>query len=127
MKKWEEYEYNVPLPDNLGHLRALVKEIDEQLLTAKQRTDAVEAARLQTQAWERAELEQQHKDFQAKQQEFFDDCREDIGYDDVLTEDGCKKLESFASELAEDESLANHHETLVSLFDMFQALLKHVK
>lgn len=125
MKPWEEYQYNNdPYPSFQAIKRELLDEIDNTPMTKAQREEAGKAA--VQKARDRCEeilapIRKAEKELQAT---FWKDCREDLGYDKLMSADAVKVFEAFAEEEGHSNGFESIHNWLDRLTDLFKAITK---
>ena len=125
MKSWEYYSENPHKLWNIGEVR---EEQEEKI--AQLRLTADERERMLKGPFSPIVNERNkpyHEFAEQRKQEFWQDCREEIGYDDFLTEEGMKLLEQRAWDEGHSTGLPAVFDRLSDLSDFVLLMVLHSK
>lgn len=124
MKPMEQYS-NVDYPNKKEYLQSLIDKINADRMTAAEREAALEAAADSAKAWFKLRLREYNDALVEKTKDFWKDCRQDMGYDKFLTENGCQLMEKLAWEKGHANGLSDVHNELCDLADLADELRYH--
>ena len=106
---------------------AMLEKINQAPMTKQERDDALNEMPGQVDA----EYIQANRLFreerQAKQDEFWVDCREDLGYSRWMNLEGCRIIEEMAHSKAHAEGYAEIYQHLSGLVEMLRRLRPHLQ
>lgn len=124
MREFEYYRTNpVAYPNRSAKLQELRDEINSALLTARDRELKLEQINDLVQIWFRDAVKPHNNAEQALLQEFWSDCRTDIGYDKFLTDEGVAALEAAAWERGHASGFSEIYNELCDLADLAKKLI----
>lgn len=128
MKDFKYYS-TVPVlyPDRNEYAKSLRDRINNNLMTAKQREDALANVDRDTAAWFLKQSLPYNAAQAALENEFWADCRKDLGYDELLTDDGCNALEGEAWNRGHSAGFSEVYGELMNLVALTQILAKNIK
>lgn len=127
MKGWDEYQTKLPYPDAGAKRNELTDAINNQLLTNDDRKARLNLVSDQVNAWFKEAVKPYNEDRNRLEQEFWDDCRADIGYDAFLNEDGIAELESAAYQDGHSAGYSEVYGCLVRLSELAEKLVKNAR
>lgn len=124
---FDDYRNNEPYPDIYAKKREITDEINAEKLTAEERkAKLADVSRVAT-AWFH-EAVQPYNDRQREiDRQFWADCREDIGYDEFLNEEGCKALEGYAWQEGHSSGYSEVYGYLCEMADLARKLVESAK
>jgi hypothetical protein len=127
MKDFEEYRSKLPYPDRSAIRKEVTDEINNQPLTANDRADKLaDVSRIVSEKFSVA-VKPYSDDEKRLEAEFYKDCREDIGYDKYLHEDGCRILEGHAYQAGHSSGYSEVYGHLCDLSSLVSSLSEHLK
>lgn len=128
MKPFDYYNtIPVEYPSRVAISVALTNKIDGTPMTKEQREAAYADAVVEVDEIFKAKLAEYRKAEAILRDQFFEDCREELGYDDFLTEEGCKLLENMAWEESHHAGFSEIYWELCDLVPNVQKLIQHSK
>jgi hypothetical protein len=124
MKPFDYYSnIGVPYPDHHAYRKQLIDAIDNTPMTAADRTKAMAEVSKQVLAW----MNEQSKPYRNAQAaliaEFWDDCRNELGYHNLLNESGVAALESKAYEDGHSSGFGEVYQRLDELVELTKRIL----
>lgn len=96
---FSKYENKVPyvsIKVQANYLKSILKKIDNEKLTTKERIKKEKQADVKANQWAKEQNQKYNANSNKLEEQFWKDCREDIGYNEYLNEKGCKHLENIA-------------------------------
>lgn len=127
MKPWDYYESTIPYAPIREIKDRLRAEIDAQPLTRDQRQAEHDRVPERATLIYKEANEPRARDQATLEAEFWSDCREDIGYDSFLTEEGCGILEAKAMEDGHSAGRGNVYCVLSTLSDFVETIIQHAR
>jgi acyl-CoA thioesterase len=128
MKDWEYY--SIPedfyYPDKCKFREKLVKEIDEKRLTAAERKEELAKVNELVNEWFLIEVKPYQEECRKRENEFWIDCREDLGYDTLLNAKGVELLEAYAYERGHSSGFSEIYCELVEVSELVAELAEHI-
>lgn len=129
MKDFDYYRYRADevLPSLSEKKRELIYDIDQQRLTAEERRVALADAPIKARAWFNEAIKPYREAERKLQEEFWADCREDLGYDKFLGPKGVAALEGKAWEDGHAHGFYDVYNHLSELCDLVVVLFSDHK
>ncbi len=118
---------NWDLPNKRDLFQVKLRELDEIPMTKKEREDAEKQAQEEVNEIYLKERKKYQEAQNKLDAEFYIDCREDLGYDKFLNEEGCKALESYAYQEGHSGGCGEIYNQLSELTDLAQKLVDNRK
>ena len=127
MKDFDENISRVEMVSEMEIRRELRREIANKPMTESERETAINQSILRARGLA-AEANAKHHDDQNRLTElFWHDCREDLGYDRFLTDDGIGTLEAEAWDRGHSAGYSEVYQCLIRLCEFVEKLVKGIK
>lgn len=128
MKDWDYYSGNDhEYPDRSAYRAKLKQEINDTPMTAEQRNKALNQLQRKVAEWFTEASQPYEECRMARLNEFWKDCREELGYDEYLEPAGIAALEEAAYERGHGHGFYDIFHALEELDDLARVLVKNLK
>lgn len=126
MRDWKYYETNtVPLPDKRAKEREMRDEINNTRMTATERRDAMAKVHEQLKEWYQLAYQPYEAEQDRLKEEFWVDCRNELGYGSKLSFAGCRIMEETAWRDSHSNGFSEVYSTLDKYWDLFTSVRPH--
>lgn len=109
-------------PDRYKFKQKLVDDINNTPMTAAQREAALARVDAAVTEWFKEAIKPYQEESGRLEQEFWDDCREELGYGDMLTPAGLSALEYYAYEKGHAHGFSSVYDELTSVVNLMKRL-----
>jgi len=123
MKDYTEYQTRVAYPDSRAKKAELLAEIANERLTQVERDTKIAAVPQLVKTWFSSAVQPHYADQQRLTEEFWRDCREDLGYDVFLTKKGVSILEAQAWDEGHANGLPSVYEAASRLAEFAEKIV----
>lgn len=123
MKHFDYYStISTPWPNQIERARERRKEIDDTPMTQAQRVNAHSLVITEVREWFKEAVKPYNQEKARLNAEFWADCREELGYDEFLTDWGVRLVEAEAYERGHSYGYAEIFSALIILVQFVETL-----
>jgi hypothetical protein len=119
--KYLSYEERKAYEDNL------INQINNEKLTLEERKEKLKEVKAKVREYEKEYNKEYSEQVQNLTGEFWQDIREELGYDQILNEDGCRFFESEAYERGHAYGFSSIYSEAQDLMTFLEGVVCHLK